>query len=125
MNTRTTMKVSILAALLATPMVTQAAFDVDGINTGGEYASFFDVEYFNENNNTNVPDGIGTVGLGYDAASQNIYVLLEVPTEIQDLTYSGFEYKDGIFKDSSGAAVAAGDQNAAALSLLSILVAAA
>ncbi len=111
---RTSIKTTLATALLALPVASQAAFVVDGIDTAGEYASFFDVPYFNENNNTSVADGIGSVALGYDTLAESIYILLEVPTEIQDLTYSGFEYKKGIFKDSGGAATSTANQNAAA-----------
>ena len=54
---RTSIKTTLATALLALPVASQAAFVVDGIDTAGEYASFFDVPYFNENNNTSVADG--------------------------------------------------------------------
>ena len=110
MNIRTSINATLATALLAIPMASQAAFTVDGINTVGEYVSFFNVPYVNED--TGNVDGTGSVALGYD--NGNIYLLLEVPTSIQDLTYSGFDYKKGVFKDSNGNATAAADQNAAA-----------
>lgn len=115
MNIRTSINATLATALLAIPIAGQARYSVDGINTGGEYTSFFDVEYFNERNSTAVADGIGSVALGYNSNNNNIYVLLEVPTEIQDLTYSGFDagHHGTNFKKSNGQAVSAANQNAA------------